>query len=301
MQNSLAEIGRVRRRQFTESDIKAILVGIRGKCGPILQEIGDLIAHHERNRGAVHGHILESHARVSMLTKYQLEPKSTFPTDGSCDWWLRAFLLGQVKHYPKKETKQALNVIPLQLSREIQKYFPSGLFPTKLLKLDRRFFDILEFLSTKLVSYPIYKQSDALDEIRDLLKKVNADVDQELSTDVLVCLAILLHKSQYVLPYDGVGTCELTVDQRPPAISERGGTQSAQATPHGALKVTSQSGVKVNGKEIKFAFPLLDTEIQTDDYVDPILIESNEKAVPFISLDVPLQFDRKLRFPIAPA
>lgn len=274
---------------------------MREGARPLIREVGDLIAHPQRDRGVTFSYLIHCLSRMTMFVKYQGTNKVPFPVDGSCDWWLKDYLLSQAGDFDDREIKRSLSVKRKQIKREIDGYFPSKPFPDRLSKpCDQRLIDIINFLCTRIKSQPAFSYSQTRREVRELLTNVGLPVDEALIDDFIVCICILFHKSKFILPYGSKGECEFYIEPRPPEVIERDGRQYAILSPHGSFKVNAIADVAHPSNGLRVSFPLIDTTIQTDDYVDDALVKVDEHNMRHIDLKSDLQFSRSRQKPLGP-
>lgn len=296
-----ASLKRIRERSFTEADVRTVVMEMRERAGPLIREVGDLIAHPQRDRGVTFFYLIHCLARMTMFVKYQVANKVPFPVDGSCDWWLKDYLLCQADDFDDREIKRSLSVKRKQIKREIKGYFPPTPFPDHLAKpLDQRLIDIINLFCTKIKSQPAFPYVQIRKEVQALLTSVGLPLDTALIDDFVVCICILFHGSKFTLPYGSRGECELHIEPRTPETIERDGQQYAILSPHGSLKLHAIADVVHSANGLRVAFPLIDTDIQTDTYVDEALIKVDEHGFRRIDLGTDLQFSREQQKPLGP-
>lgn len=296
-----ASLKRIKERSFTEADVRTVLIEMREHAGPLIREVGDLIAHPQRDRGVTFSYLIHCLSRMTMFVKYLGTDKIPFPVDGSCDWWLKDWLLSQAGDFDDREIKGSLSVKRKQIKREIEGYFPPKPFPDRLSKpCDQRLVDIINFLCTRIKSQPAFPYSQTRKEVQDLLINVGLPVDSALIDDFVVCICMLFHGSKFILPNGSKGECEFCIEPRPPEVTERDGRQYAILSPHGSFGVNATADVAHSPKGLRVSFPLIDTAIQTDDYVDDALIKVDEHNIRRIDLRSDLQFSRDRQRPLGP-
>lgn len=163
-----ASLRRIRERSFTEADVRTVLIEMREGAGPLVREVGDLIAHPRRDRGVTFSYLIHCLSRMTMFVKYQGTDMVPFPVDGSCDWWLKDYLLCQADDFEDKEIKASLSVKRKQIKREIASYFPPKPFPDRLSRRPgQRLIEVVNFLCTRMKSQPAFPYTQTRSEVLD--------------------------------------------------------------------------------------------------------------------------------------
>jgi hypothetical protein len=299
-------ISRIEERNFTDSDVRTLLVGARGKCGSILQEFGDLVAHPERDRGSIHNHILLFHARMEMFLKYQGSEKRPIPIDGTCDWWLKPLLLHTARTAEKSQLKKRLGVIPVQLEREIEKFFPREAFPTRLAlpirpnEFNGRLFEIIKFCGSFIKVSPLFTEASLEAELSSLLEKYIGKIDARLKADLLACLLVLAHNSKYLLPNGTFGECTLRIHEQSFDNMSLDDVKLYIGLPHGKLSVFASAPVPSGPiKDQRVIQALLQTSLCSEIYFDPQLIKVDSSGCQKFDLDCNLKFEKTDAYPIS--
>lgn len=297
-----ASLGRVRDRKFTEADVRTIIIEMRELSGPLIREVGDLIAHPKRDRGVTFSYLIHCLSRMTMFVKYQGTDKIPIPSDGTCDWWLQDYLLAQADDFEDREIKRALSVKRKQIKREIKSYFPPTQFPQQLAKPnDQRFWEIVALLTTKIVSKPAFPHETIAKEIKSLLENLGIEASADLVDDFVVCICLLFHRSSFDLPHGSKGNCELGLEPHEPEPFVRDGEESAILTPHGDFQVNAIADIAHGDKPIRVAFPLITTRLSSERYVSDALVQTGEQGFRYINLKGDLQFVRSEDKPLASA
>lgn len=215
---ALSSAKRIEQHRFTEADVKAVIIEVREKGfdSPI-KEIGDLIAHPKKDRGDSRDHLIMCYAQVAKFTKYQSNHKENFPNDGSCDWWLKPLLKGQIDNFKDKDIRKTLGKNKKYIKKELRSYFPDNeQFPTELVKgPDRRFFEIINKMFSIIKSSPpsVFEYGRLRNGITKLLESLSINSDKSLIDNLIVCICIIFHKSEFLLPHGETGFCKLNIEQ----------------------------------------------------------------------------------------
>lgn len=256
---------RVQRDCFTDSDLRNILIHIREGL-PVnspLRELGHIIAHPKKDRGLTYEHALRAYVNGLYLHKYVINSETVFPSNGTCDWWLRYFLITQCEKFPFRELRSNLGIGGKKLIKEVKSYFPisqnkkdSEQFPTNLVKYpDDRFIKILNTLMPKIFSAIVFSQSQIERELCSNLKKFQIDLDRNetLKNKIIAGICVILHHTK-VSFVDGK-TGELRI------IQEHSSNLNDQKI---LMKVCCYLPEDQNKK--RFVFPFFETEVDADDF-----------------------------------
>lgn len=298
----VASLRRINRNEFTEADVKALLIDARDKgIGRAVKEIGDLVAHSERDQGMSQNHVALMFGRFSIMATYQLG-KKPFPIDGTCDWWLKQYVLGQLSLVGRRILREKLGGDFKKLRREVTSYFPEGDFPTTMARpVDRRFELILNTMIRLLkVNHVAALQSDVVrQEFSALISRYG--IEPSRINHLIACAATLFHGATFKMPGGEVVSSTLVVIERPPETYEIEGQQYAKITRHGGIRVCVEVPVLHKDRTIGMVFELFDTTLQSDEWIQDNLYKTDVDGLPHYELGEHLSFDSRQTRPIGPA
>lgn len=216
-----ASIKRMNSGVFSEETVKSILIYVRNeKYGGLIREVGDLVAHPERDKGFARDKLFEFCLQMTAVFKYKLKNRQIFPRDGSCDWWTKPFLLSHIKDFRRKEIIKNLGCNEKELKKEILEYFDESDFPVVMKKYDKRFAHIFDFMSSMMSSesHSVFDASSMRSELRVLFS--NIGVDKSIIDLFIIAIMVIFHKSNFVLPNKIIANSELNLS--PDGYDEKG-------------------------------------------------------------------------------
>lgn len=285
--------GRIIDATVTESDFQILFLQTREKkIGPFIREMGDLIAHPEKDRGPILDRLIYHKAQVDLLANKleRLKKPEIIGPDGRCAWWLRHYMLTRWKE-SHKEVFQKHKIVKSKQEKIIKRQFPSKsrLFPANIKEpLDRRFVDMLQTFSSLINTEGPFTEDDAYRDIKNLLDFLNLDQDELLIQDILMSMLVCVHNAEYSFPNGEKVKLRLHIERMP--TTEETSIESA-FTPHGHVSlICTNPVVGEHGQETQMAFAFFKSKINTEDYLHDDLLTKDENGRPYFDLNRDLEF-----------
>lgn len=279
----------------TESDFQILFLQTRDKkFGPFIREMGDLIAHPEKDRGPIFDRLIYHRAQVDLLANKleRLKKPELISRDGSCIWWLRHYMLARIKE-SHKEIFNEHRIIKSKQIKIIKDQFASQIdqFPRCIKQpLDLRFTAILQTLSNTINTRGPFTEDDAYDDISKLLLFLGIDASDILMQDILMSILVCVHNSEYHFPNGDRVRLRIGIEKRMPNDKNRSYLEIF--SPHGYIMLNCSNPVEgENGVVIQVAFQFFRSTINSEAYLHEDLIKfGGELNTPYFDLDCDLEF-----------
>lgn len=123
----MREFLRVRELRYSEADVSSIFIKLRerSKAGSFVREIGDFIAHKNRDRGETLSATVFQISQVAFFSKY-ITAKSIFDPQSDCPWWLKAWYYGKLAEESDKRLKKATGLTKGKAKAKLDEMFPES-------------------------------------------------------------------------------------------------------------------------------------------------------------------------------
>lgn len=279
----------------TESDIHVLFAHTREKnCGPFIRDIGDLVVHPDKDRGPLFDAMVFHRAQVELLA-HKIEGyrrSDIIYKDASCDWWLLPYMTVSLERRHKSVTKK-LGLTRKQQKEIIRKQFEGqkGRYPTRVTgPVYQEFFDMLGQYSSVLESQGPFTEKQARVGIEKVLKFLKIRVTQETVNDLLACIFVCVHNSEFNLPNGDTARIQLTVNTES-VDGEKESAPRPVGSPHGYLHLTSQSPMMtLDGRQGNIGLSFFVSSLRSEDYLDDDLIVAGEHSIQRFDLDCDIEF-----------
>ncbi len=255
-------IDNILRNKFNISDVRSFVIECRQKDYPSLTEIGNQVAHPERDRGKFYDHAVLAFAKGVFLAHHTAE-RRMYSESGSCEWRLKELLQRQAKEIFLTRN-YSRNFSIGEFNKFIAKYFPKQRHPTQLIrKPDTEFAEWVRFATDHMVAYPAMSGTEIDEEIRASLRDYNQDIDQKIVNRLIVGLCCILHNSNFVFNHLGGGRCRLYVNSSKNAYN----FIPDLTLSHGEIQVVITSCLDTTKKPTWIQFPVIESRISSQGYL----------------------------------
>lgn len=117
---------RVRGGSYTDSDIITLYLKYReANIGAFIREVGDFVAHPERDRGVTLEASRYVYAQIAFFQKYQSNKGVAFEANANCDWWLKDYFYLKIKNMPEKIVRKKLKITRKEALDSVESWFGS--------------------------------------------------------------------------------------------------------------------------------------------------------------------------------
>ncbi len=296
----VAYVARLASGSYTDSDVKAFYIDKRFDFGPFIREVGDFIAHPKRDKGNSFDVAIRHYSQLAMFQRYQGTDKTPLNPIGDCEWWLKRYLNQKLESYPPLELKKYLEMSKSDLKRKINSWFPSKeRFPKRIEALNPfEFIDIVNFFAKQMELNPAFQADKVKAELKDALRVTG--LASVCTDDFLMATATLLNGAKVKLAEGvsasiSIGVTEQRCTKVPvgdPKLLASGGVP-AIIHPDGPLEIMITTDTPKGHNLVDVTATLLNTEIDTEPYIDRSLIRRSHGQSPQLSLKQNLQFNSR--------
>lgn len=267
-------VERIRNGTYNDGDCQAYLVGKRDSAVGFAREVGDFIAHPKRNRGTTYDLATRIISQCAFFYFFRSDNPINKPFLGSigpCPWWFKPWLISQLDMFSDHDMNSTLGYSRKQLKKKVKSWFddPNDKYPEWVQCVDESFFfRVVTKLSTLLGGKAVFSIEEAWQSIKNLFESdgINSSIE-----DFMVCIAVVLSKTEVELPKEARGAVDLSVTPyccwpAEPKQKENLGRKMFFTSPFGTL----QAVVTVTSHELPFSIGtvLIDFEIDTRSYFD---------------------------------
>lgn len=300
MGDSLSFIARIKRGNYTESDVSQFYIQARSDHGPFIREVGDFIAHPRRDKGASFNYVIGVYSQFAFFQRYQSRSNTASGINpaGPCEWWMKPYFERKLESYSSTELLKHLGKNKAALKAEILSWFPpKEKFPLSIhARNPFDLFDIAHFFSGSLGGPAVFMADQTKKELRIAFKAY--DISHHIVDDFLVATAIILNGKTVELACGVTATLSIRVstdrkakiEPAPPELRSMG-EFAAIYQPDGPLEVLISTTTPKDHGLVDIGLTLLNTEIDTERYFDRSLVEVETINSRALNLKVPLQFE----------
>lgn len=262
----------------TASDLNILFLQTRDeRFGSFIRDMGDLIAHPNKDKGPIIERLIYHRAQVELLGNKleRINGSEIIFKDGSCEWWLRHYMLARIEE-SQNEILLKHGIIKSEQIKIVKNQFPhkKNEFQEKIKPpLDQRFFEMLKTFSSLISKEGPFSESDAHADISRLINFLDIEYTQKLSCDFLMCMMVNIHNAEFLFPNGEKVSLRLHVERTPaPGVEQK---DWEFWSPHGDIQLISTSYVESeNGRNVGISMPFFKTEIRSEDYLHNDLITS---------------------------
>lgn len=305
----MQEIIRINNRSYTDSDALAFYIRHREeKNKPFIREVGDFIAHRERDSGAILRRCIYAHAQWAFILRHQPPNARIIEPKGECPWWFKSWLRGRLEDVPNKVMLKNTGLSLKDAREKISRWFENGeAYPTEIHCSDPiTYHKVMHLFERGTSMIPAFKASEVKREI--LLSFREDGIDPSEGDPFIIATCILLAGKSCALPNGFSANLHLQVDPEPRVLTDdlriaeswpdgyrhAVGGYSSQS-PDGEIRIMAH----ITDPELGNIVPvveLLNTGINSKSYVSRRLIQNAglSFALPHIELSGLLHFDRSL-------
>lgn len=298
----MREVLRIKEKRYNDSDALALYTRYREKnIGPFVREVGDFIAHERRNKGVTLETTVLMFSQLAFFQKYQSDTRIPINPYGPCGWWLKAYLLGKLKDQKASDIRRETGLTAKQAKAEINSWFPCNQpYPTKIeCRNLSRFFGLVNLFSRYIKGISVFPANKAKDELREIFRREGIPLSE--IPHFLVATAVLLAgRSCEIIP--GFRANITVAIERPRSVElhdipvpEGAAWKYCRLLPDGNLKVFISTQNETGDGLVGASVELLDTEVDTENYIDRRLIEVDRHGLVRLDLSRPLAFERNAK------
>lgn len=305
----MQEIKRINEKNYTDADATAFYMRHRETSNsPFIREIGDFIAHRERDRGLTLERSLYQHAQIAFMLMHGKNNDAGIEPFGECPWWFKSWLLGRFNDVPDKLIMQFTGMNSSDARGKVNTWFKRGdRYPTKILCHDQEFyFNLMVLFSRSLSVQSVFTRKSVEEELEVVFKKDGIDTSEIENFIVATCVLLsgktceLANGYKFKIflqcnPSPNTITQDFILAQSWPYgyFRNRQGSYNLN-NPHGHIRVmvTTTSPELGNMHPV---FELFDSRILTNKYISDDLIEQSTVTSPSVWFRDNMSFDRSAK------
>ncbi len=285
-------------KTYTDADLVVLYMKYReAKIGPFVREVGDFIAHPNRNRGATLESTIYKFAQFSFFIKYQSDRSEPFTPFGDCDWWLMPYFNGKIKHTAPNDLMTSCGLSKSQAYDEVRRWFPGKDPYPKRIECTNLVtcFQMTDFFCKQMTHNSVFKIGEISGELKKIFNAEGIPL-KELPNFIVGTMVMLSGRSCEVFP-GFVATLNLYIhpnrfeEDKTRPIPEGAKYINGRFLPDGdlQLQVTTSGQFTLAGR-VALAHEFLNYKIDTEEYVSRDLVIADSNNMP------KLDFNRKLTF-----
>ncbi|MCD4511559.1 hypothetical protein LQT97_09940 [Brucella pseudogrignonensis] len=284
----MAAGGRIRCGLYTDSDIIALYLKYREEnIGPFVREVGDFLAHPARDRGLALEASRYVYAQLAFFQKFQGTAKVKFETNGTCEWWLRDYFVLKIKDTSEKIIRKKFKITRKEAVRKVFSWFNNEKsFPDKF---DCKEHELLNYMlmqfSSNMNVQPPFTFEEMKRQVGRMFARENIPFG-EFERFIAGTCVVLSGRSGQIGP--GVtASLHLIVDPKP---IKTGDCYVSRIDGPLSIQISTRTEDKSSGI-VDVGMTLIETNVDSEQYVSRKLIEKNEYGIPRLNLERALVFE----------
>lgn len=283
-------LARLKSGEYNDSDVAAFYIDNRYRFGPFIREVGDFVAHPERDKGNTFEESVGLYAECAFFQRYIGSNRKELQAYGPCEWWLKPYLLRKIRQRSPRAFKKKLKMQKSDAERIVKSWFPGkDRFPTRIEAVNLfEFSSISQFLASTIDFRIGFKTNSVRKELKNALLKAGAG-GVELD-DFLVATAIILNGKTMPLAGGVSAHLELcVVDCRFVEVPRNQPSNADQRRtgfilPDGQLVISLVTTSPEFVDLVDISNSLLETHVDTEPYLDRALITHSDSGRPSFDL-----------------
>lgn len=294
-----AFLRRIKSGSFTDADVATFYVTFRDEFGPFIREVGDYVAHPNREKGKTFEATVTIVSQFACYFAYQnhdLRKRQDIVLHGECPWWMRHYLLSKIDLERPKAIRAKFQVGPRDLKKKVRSWFPDKkqAFPTRIEPENPfEFLDLFLYLKRKTQLHFVFDTSSVLKELMACFKKLG--IPRATIDDFLVATGVVLNGNTVTI--HGDITAQLLLEVRGRMNTERFAKDKIEAARTGKecdgplyIAVDINSLEDPEKKKGGMLGVWLETGITTERYFDREISRLDENGYEYLELRQDLEF-----------
>lgn len=273
----MAYLHRLKTGDYTDSDIASFYITNRFDFGPFIREVGDFVAHSDRDRGDCFNTVIRIYSQMAFFLRYQGDNKKPIEPFGDCEWWLKPYFERKAESYSPAELKKNLKMSKSELKKKIGSWFPDNeQFPTRIEAVNPfEFYYVADFFSRLIDFNTAFQKRDVVAELGRAFRKIGlTSID---TNDFLMGTAVLLHGLKFELPEGVTARIEIGIFKPQEKNDPSDGLEAAKTDgtlvvtrPVRPLEIIVRTQTPRKQALADLQSTILNTEIDPDMYFDPL-------------------------------
>lgn len=275
---------------------------------PFIREVGDFIAHRERDRGLTLERSLYQHAQIAFILMHNGKNATVINPSGECPWWFKSWLLGRFNDVPDKIIKRFTGLNSSDAKAKVNTWFKrSDKYPTKILCDDQEFYlNLMNLFSRSSSVHSVFTRKSVEEELNVVFKKDGIDTSEIENFIVATCVLLsgktceLSNGYRFEVflqcnPGPDITTQDFILAQSWPYgyFRNRQGSYNLN-NPHGHIRVMVATTSPDLGN-MHPVFEIFDSRILTNGYISDDLIQKGPVTSPSIFFRNNMSFDRSAK------